>query len=179
MSQSKSVTHGDRGFWAYDIVLGVFLKYLIDVVEATGQAHTPFLAEAVSSWRLAPIYDFGVSLEASWTPLQRQNVITFAEEACARLATRESISTEEISSWTFTGHERVFHRGLKEVCTAPVIELGQAMIALLRHELPEPPKGEAWFFTHAGRSTIRMDPAWNGLWGSGATLGRKPLIKAD
>jgi hypothetical protein len=164
MSATKSVTYGHQGFWAYDIVLGVFLKYLIDVVEETGQAHTPFLAEAIASWRLAAIYDFGVGFEESWTPLQRQSIITFAEEACAKLASRESISTEEIAGWTFTGHERVFHRGLKEVCTAPVIELGRAMIALLRNELPEPPKGEAWFFTHTGRSTIPMNPAWNGLW---------------
>jgi hypothetical protein len=124
VSASKSVTYGHQGFWAYDIVLGVFLKYFIDVVEATGQAHTPFLAQAVASWRLAPIYDFGLSFEESWTPQQRENIIAFAEEACARIATRESISTEEIASWTFAGHERVFHRGLKEVGTAPVIELG-------------------------------------------------------
>jgi hypothetical protein len=154
VSKKKYVSYGDRGFWAYDIVLGVFLKYLIDVVEATGQAQTPFLADAVSSWRLAPIYDFGVSLEESWSPLQRQNIINFAEEACARLATRELISTEEIASWTFTGDERVFHRGLEEVRTAPVIERGQAIIALLRGELREPPRGEAWFFTHTLRSTI-------------------------
>lgn len=166
MSKTKSVTHGDNGFWAYDIVLGVFLKYLIDVVEETGQAHVPFLADAVSEWRLAPIYDFGVTLKESWTPLQRQNILTFAEEACTRLATRESIPTEEIAGWAFTGcNERVFHRGLKEVHTGPVIELGQGFIALLRDELPEPPKGEAWFFTDTGRSTIRMQPSWNGKWG--------------
>jgi hypothetical protein len=155
----------------------VFLKYLIDVVELTGQADTPFLAQAISSWRLAPIYDFGVSLEETWTPLQRQNVLDFLEKACARLATRESIPTEEIGSWAFTGGERVFHRGLKEVRTAPVIELGEAFIALLRHELPEPPPGEAWFFTHEGRSSIRMNPSWNGRWGIGAALDGKPLFK--
>ncbi len=41
------VNFGDRGFWAYDIVLGVFLKYLIDVAEAPGISHAPFLDEAL------------------------------------------------------------------------------------------------------------------------------------
>jgi len=48
------------------------------------------------------------------------------------------------------------------VDTAPVVELGRAMMALLSNELPEAPKGEAWLFgTPDGRSTIRMDTSWN------------------
>jgi hypothetical protein len=135
VSKSKVVLYGERGFWAYDIVLGVFVKYLIDVVEATRQAHTPFLAEAIPEWRLAVLYDFALTLKESWTPIQRQNVIDFAEQAGARLAMRASISTEEIVSWPFAGHEHIFHRGLKEVRTAPVIKLGRAFIALLRDEV--------------------------------------------
>lgn len=108
MSTSKVVVYRERGFWAYDIVLGVFVKYLIDEIEATGQAHTPFLAEAIPVWRLAVLYDSALTLKESWTPLQRQNVIEFAEQACARLATRESISTEEIVSWPFAGEEHIF-----------------------------------------------------------------------
>jgi hypothetical protein len=177
VSQTKPVTYRDCGLWAHYLVLGVFLKYLIDVVEATGQADTPFLAEAVSSWRIAPIYDFGIVFEESWTPLQRQNVTTFAEQACERLGTRESIPLEEVAGWPFSGYKPVFGHGLKEIRTAPAIELGRAIIALLRDELPEPPRGEAWFFTHEGRSTIRMDPSWNGRWGFSAALEGKPLFK--
>src|SRR6476646_12211309 len=36
VSTTKYVNYGGRGFWAYDIVLGVFVKYLIDAVEAPG-----------------------------------------------------------------------------------------------------------------------------------------------
>jgi hypothetical protein len=47
-----------------------------------------------------------------------------------------------------------------QVFTAPAIELGRAIIALLFGELPEAPKGEVWIFgTPMGRSTIRMDPS--------------------
>ena len=162
MSATVFVHFGDRGFWAYDIVLGVFLKHLIDAAEATGYSRAPFLNDAVRHWRLAPIANLGFHLEKSWTPLQRQNVIAFAQEACARLATRDSIPIEEIVSWPFADGERLFHRGLHEVHTQPVIELGGATIALLRDELPKAPMGEAWFFTYTGRTTIRMRPSWEG-----------------
>jgi len=162
VSATKYVNYGDRGFWAYDIVLGVFVKYLIDAIEATGCSRAPFLDKALGSWRLAPLMDIGFPLEKSWTPLQRQNVLNFVEEACAKLATRDSIPMEEIVNWPFPGGSCLFHRGLKEVRTTPVIELGRAIIALLRDELPKAPKGEAWFFTHEGRSTIRMQPSWDG-----------------
>jgi len=69
---------------------------------------------------------------------------------------------DEIVEWSFAGDSRLPHRGLKEVRTAAVIELGRAAIDLLRDELPKAPKGEAWFFTDTGRSTMRMDTSWNG-----------------
>ena len=44
-----------------------------------------------------------------------------------------------------------------EVLTAPIIELGRAIIALMSGNLPRPPKGETWFYgTPTGRSTIGM-----------------------
>lgn len=156
MSATVFVHFGDRGIWAYDIVLGVFLKHLIDVAETASYSRAPFLNEAIQHWRVVPIANFGMHLEESWTAGQRQDVINFVEEACARLATRKSIPMEEISTWPFSNGQRLFHRGLKEVRTAPVIDLGRAIIALLRDELPNAPKGEAWFFTETGRSTIRM-----------------------
>ena len=119
MSATQYVRYRDRGFWAYDIVLGVFLKYLIDVVEATRCSCASFLDEAIRHWRLAPIANFGLHLEKSWTAPQRQNVIDFAKEACARLATRDSIPMEEILGWPFADGRRLFHRGLKEVRTGP------------------------------------------------------------
>jgi len=66
---------------------------------------------------------------------------------------------------------RIHPRGASEVATGPVVELGRAIIALVRGDLPEAPKGEAWFFgvppgssTATGRPTIRMNPSWDGRW---------------
>jgi hypothetical protein len=162
MTLTKWIDPGDRGFWAYDVAAGVFLKYLIDAAEAKGQADTPFLAKALSQWRVqAVITECGFTLEESWTALQRQNFIAFAEEACARLASRESIPAEEIVSWQLKGDLRIFLPGAKEVNTAPVIELGRAIIALVSGGLLDAPRGEAWFHgTPTGRSTIKMSEEW-------------------
>lgn len=157
MSGTKWVGFGNRGFWVHRVGLGIFVKYLIDAMEASGQAHTPFLAEGIASWRIAPIYDSGFNLEESWTALQRQNFVGFAEQACARLATIESIPAEEIAGWPSFGEEHLFCGSAGgEVATAPAIELGCAIIALIRGELEDAPEGHWWFYgTPEGRSTIK------------------------
>jgi hypothetical protein len=166
MSQTISVRWADRGFWAYDVAVDVFLKYLIDAAQASGDANTPWLSEAVSSWRVwAVVPDFGVTLDGRWSAEHRKTFIALAEEVCTALAATDSIPAREIASWTFVDELRIHPRGAEEVLTAPVIELGRAIIALLCGELPEAPKGEAWFFgTPSGRSTIRMDTSWDGRW---------------
>jgi hypothetical protein len=94
-----------------------------------------------------------------------QTFIALVEQACAAVGARNSIPAEEVVRWTFVGDLRISPRGAKEVLTAPVVELGRAMIALLLGELPEAPKGEAWFYgTPDGRSTIRMNASWDGRW---------------
>lgn len=52
MSQTQSVTYKRRGFWAYDVAVGVFLKYLIDAAEARGEANASWLSETTSQWRV-------------------------------------------------------------------------------------------------------------------------------
>ena len=61
-----------------------------------------------------------------------------------------------------TDELRIFPRSATEVPTAPIVELGHAIIALVSGNLPRSPEGEAWFYgTPTGRSTIRMDPSWH------------------
>lgn len=166
MSKTQVVKYAGRGFWAYDVALSVFLKYLLDAAESSPEAHTPWLSEAKSNWRVwAVISDFGLTLDENWSADQRETFAALTEQACTALETRKSIPAEEIVSWPFVDDLRIFPRGATEVSTAPVVELGRAMIALLRNELPDPPKGQAWIFgTPDGRSTIRMDASWDGRW---------------
>jgi hypothetical protein len=159
VTKTQFVRYAGRGFWAYDVALGVLLKHLIDAAQASGEANTKWLSEAVSSWRvLAVISDYGFTFDEHWSAEQRESFIGFVEQACGALETRDSIPTEEIISWHFVDEMHIFPRGAKEVLTAPVIELGRAMVTLLLDELPEPPKGEVWLFgTPDGRSTLRME----------------------
>lgn len=166
MSATHIVKYADRGFWAYDVAVGVLLKYLLDAAQKSGEAHTPWLSEAMSDWRVWAVFsDYGFTLDERWSAEDRKTFIALAEQACAEIGARNSIPAEEVVSWPFVDDLRIFPRGAKEVFTAPVVELGRAMVALLLGELPEAPKGEAWFFgTPDGRSTIRMSPSWDGRW---------------
>ena len=163
MTATKGIKFEGRFFWAYDVAAGVFLKYLIDEAEASEQAGEQWLSDAVSHWRVqAAITECGLTLEEHWSSTQRQIFIKLAEEACKKLATRESIPAKEIASWPLTDELRIFPRSATEVLTAPIIELGHAIIVLVSGKLPRPSKGEAWFYgTPTGRSTIRMNGGEN------------------
>jgi hypothetical protein len=156
VSKTKFIRFGDQGFWVYDVAAGVFLKHLIDAAEASDQKHTAWLSECMKQWLLeACVQDYGLDLDTKWSAGQRQTYIALAEEACSRLATRESIPAEEIGNWDLGDNLHIFLRGATEVETAPVIELGRAIIALVSGQLPEPPEGKIWLYgTPAGRETI-------------------------
>src|SRR5215471_18610028 len=116
MSQTKYVDYIDRGFWAYDVALEVFLKHLIDAAEACDQAETPWLATAISKWRAAAsIPDIGLTLDEGWSPAQRLKFVSLADCACARIGERISIPAEEIVSWPLLDDLRIFPRGATEV----------------------------------------------------------------
>lgn len=154
MTRSQGIHFGERFIWAYDVAVGVFLKHLIDEAEVSERAEEPWLLEAVSHWRTqAAIAEFGVTLNEDWTTLQRQVFVELAEKACAKLATRNSIPSTEIITWTLKGDLRISPRGVKEVLTAPVIELGGAIIALVSgQQLPPSRDGEAWWLPSVPQS---------------------------
>jgi hypothetical protein len=149
MSATQYVKYADRGFWAYDVALGVFLKHLIDAAEKSDRATTAWLSHAISSWRVvACIGDYGLTLDADWSASQRRDFIALAEEASARLAKRASIPAEEIVRWQVLDDLSIFPRGATEVLTAPIVELGRAIIELVSGELPEAPRWQDMVLWH-------------------------------
>jgi hypothetical protein len=155
MTKTKYIEFGNRGFWAYDVALGVFLKHLIDAAEKSGQAKRAWLSTAISSWReVACISDYGLKLESGWSAAKRQAFIALAEVACARLAERASIPAGEVG-WPILNDLSIHTRGAVEMHTAPVVELGRAIIELVSGELPKAHDGEFWFYgTPTGRKTL-------------------------
>lgn len=156
MTRTQFVESAGNGFWAYDVGLGVFLKHLIDAAEARGHADAPWLSQAVSWWRVvACISDYGLRIGDAWSPDERDAFVALADEACRNLATREAISAEEIVGWRLLADQRMSPRGASEVQTLHVIELGRAIIDLVRGRVPEPPQGKMWIYgTPSGRGTL-------------------------
>ena len=156
LSQRQYVEHGARGFWAYDVALGVFLKYLVDAAQASNQADAAWLSTSIAWWRVvACISDYGLTLDVDWSDAQRQTFIALAEHACSSLAKRAAIPAEEISGWPLLDDVENFTRGETAVSTAPIVELGRAIIALVSGNLPDAPEGTAWFYgTPTGRRTL-------------------------
>lgn len=156
VSKTQFVSHKGQGFWAYDVALGVLLKHLVDVAEPlVGAPDTAWLKEAVYSWRLAAVLH-GLQIEDAWSAEQKAIVIELVGQACDVLQQREKIPADEITAWPIIDDLRIFPRGAKEVYTAPVVELGRAIVDLIHGTLPEAPVGTWWCFgTPAGRTTIK------------------------
>lgn len=159
MSQTIYVEYRENGFWAFDVVLGVFLKHLIDAATRhLGGPEDEWLSGEIPNWRInAVISDFALILDANWSEHQIRTFNEIAAEACRELQRRETISAEEIASWPMVDDLRIFPRGLPLVTTASVVRLGKAMIELVNGSLSEPPPGTRWLFSYKDDpSTIRM-----------------------
>jgi hypothetical protein len=158
MTKTRGIEFQGRFFWAYDVVSGVFLKYLIDEAESSEHANEPWLLKAVTHWRVqAALAECGLTLEEEWSSEQRQVFIKLAEAACEKIGTRDSIPAGEVESWPLKDDLRICSRGEYEISTAPVIEFGYALVALVSGKLERAPNGKAWFYGKPeGRSTIDM-----------------------
>jgi hypothetical protein len=159
MSQTQFVEYRQSGFWAYDVALGVFLKHLIDVAEELRLEHERrWLTETVQSWRVvACVNDYGLAIGEEWSAAQIATFLELAREACVRIGRRESFAATEMEAWSVLEGRGVFARGASEVASGPIVELGEAIVALLEGELPSAPPGAAWLYgTPSGRRTIAM-----------------------
>jgi hypothetical protein len=148
MSKTLFVEFRGQGFWALDVVSGIFLKHLIDAAEPrTVDGRDAWLTEACGHWRVNTICsDYGLFLDKNWSDQQVHFVKELATTACEVLSQRQSISAKEMCSWSQLDGKGVFPRGYPSVTTESAIRLGRALIQLLDRSLPEAPRGTWWFF---------------------------------
>jgi hypothetical protein len=159
LSQTQFVRYRQSGFWAYDVALGVFLKHLIDVAEEHRLEHEErWLVETVQWWRVvACVNSYGLALGEEWSAPQIATFLGLAREASVRIGRRESFAAAEMEAWSILDGGGVFARGASEVASGPIVELGEAIVALLEGELPSAPPGTTWFYgTPSGRRTLAM-----------------------
>ena len=148
MSKTLYVEFRGQGFWAFDVVSGIFPKHLVDIAEPRiATQDEPWLTEAVGHWRFnAVVSDCGLFLDDNWSADQVLSVKELATAACEALSRQREISAQEMSSWPLLDGEGVFPRGLASVTTESAVRLGRAIIQLVDGSLPEPPRGTWWFF---------------------------------
>jgi hypothetical protein len=160
MSRTQSVSYAGRSFWAYDVALGVLLKHMID---AANQSDVPksstWLSEQVAWWRQVAAIGAtcGMDIKEQWSSDQVSCFASVVLSACRMLSERQSIPDAEIVAWPIWKDCHLHTRGAKEVSTAPVVELGEAIVALVNDILPPAPNGTWWYFgLPSGRDTIEM-----------------------
>jgi hypothetical protein len=149
-----------KGFWAYDVVAAVLLKYTIDAAnQARSRPDAEWLAGVIEQWQVnAVISDFGLYLDDDWSDVQTLLIQDIIAQACTRLSEREYISADEIQSWKLLDDERICTRGHDPIPTAAVIRLGNTIISLIQNRLKDAPVG-TWWFLGLGETeeTIKMD----------------------
>jgi hypothetical protein len=153
MSRSKPVGFGAGAeLWAYDASLAVLLAQVIDNVAALPMALRP---------RWWSQYEEELRIQATVSDLyfdlaecpDREEFALLLAQASGQLLDRGAVTGEEAAAWKVLDDSPVIFRGPLE--TAPVAELGRALVALLRGALADAPPGTWWYYgAPGGRSTI-------------------------
>ncbi|MBX7184393.1 MAG: hypothetical protein K1Y01_04530 [Vicinamibacteria bacterium] len=158
MSKTQFVEFSNRGFWAYDVALGIFLKHLVDAGENPEHAAIQWVQDALPKWRAviaAAGSGLGWRIDEGWLGSESGLFLQLAQEATRQLASRASIPVAEMEEWAaFDGLENV-SRGVPVVLTAPIVELGEAIHRLLQGPSVDPPHGKYWLYgTPTGRMIV-------------------------
>jgi hypothetical protein len=148
VSQTKYIEYQGRGFWAYDVSLAIFVKHLIEVAgRRTAVPGNEWLKKAISSWRIAAaVPDYGLEIDAEWSDEEISIFTELGEQTCKALTDRKRIAAGEIKAWKILEDVRIDTRGAAYVDTAPVVELGRAIVALVNGSLPSAPDGRTWIY---------------------------------
>jgi hypothetical protein len=72
---------------------------------------------------------------------QKDAFVGMLETACRQIEERSSFSAAEIESWLILDDLRISPRGSLKVSAGPVVEVGQAIGALMIGHVLEPPSG--------------------------------------
>ncbi|MEV4624856.1 hypothetical protein AB0J90_01005 [Micromonospora sp. NPDC049523] len=148
MSRTATVSFGDRYFWTYDVSLSILVAETVAVAEELPSGHRPpWLAEMLTDLRVtAVVTDSGLSIGDGWPAEQVERFVGWVAEAGRRLAVRGTITEAEAYAWKVLDDHTVAWRGEATVDTGPVVQLAEAVIALVNGTLPPPPDGHSWFY---------------------------------
>ncbi|GIH16680.1 hypothetical protein [Rugosimonospora africana] len=149
MSKTVAVVlDDDHWFWAYDVSLAILAVEVIQLVEAAG-LNESWVDDLLDGLRRAVIVQgtYGLHVPADMTEAQRERLQALFIEAAQRLRARGSMTPEQVArGYEVDGH-RVFLRGASTIDTSQVAEVADAIVDLVRGQLPPSPPGtHAWFY---------------------------------
>jgi hypothetical protein len=156
MSKTVPVSFRGRNLWAFDVSLSVLLAELIGVMEGLPPAET-------AGWPKNLLHDLRVhaicgadlhfDLDLGLTDGQRHRLLELIAEANRRVRHRGTITAAEAAAWEVLDGHSVIWRSALVMDTAPIVELGEALTALVQGSLAYPPAGSRWFFGASGGAT--------------------------
>jgi hypothetical protein len=149
MSQTTYINFRGNGFWAYDVVSSVFLRFMINAaIERTAANTDEWLNDTLENWRVNAVTpDLGFYLDDDWPHTKIATVVELCQRAAETIRIGGDISASDVESWPILDELRIFPRGYDPVPAEPVARFGDAVVALLENTLPKPPGRHAWFFT--------------------------------
>lgn len=159
MSSTATVEFGGRGLWAYAGSLAILLATVIKLAEdLPSDRRSSWLPDMLDTMKAsAVVTDFGLVIDESWHGERVDLLATLVAKANQQLRDQATISEAEVAHWNVLDGDTVTWRGSPIVDTAPVVDLGMAIIQLIDGTLPYPPPGTWWYYgVDGGPSTIVM-----------------------
>ena len=144
------ISFREDSFLAFDVPKNIFLKHLLgSAYQYLEQNDADWIKPAIEHWNVNIIVnEYGFHLNEQWSQNQIDVVSYLIDQVCEKLSERTVIYASEMKLWG------IDNRGIDQVRTEPVIELGRAIQALLREKLPAAPDEMMWFYGTTGRSII-------------------------
>lgn len=148
MSCTQYIEFRGAGFWVFDVVSSVFLKFLMNAAEEQITANPEdWLRESISHWRInATTTDFGFYLNDDWTEAETAVVIAMCRAAIEAIRVRGNISAVDLQSQPILDDLFIDTRGIDLIPSQPIIKFGEAVTALLENKLSKPPLHHSWIF---------------------------------
>jgi hypothetical protein len=141
----------DNWFWAYDVSLAVVAVEVLRLVDAGASTREPGLEDLVDRLKAPVLVSGTLGLHlVDLTDAQREQLLALLTEASRRLRARPSVPAAEVMEQAeryVAGVEPYLLRGASFIDTYPVADLADAVIGLIRGELPPPPpRTTAWLY---------------------------------
>ncbi|MEV4702746.1 hypothetical protein [Actinoplanes sp. NPDC049316] len=164
MSKTAAVSAYGRNFWAYDVSISFLAHEMLAV--GRERAPGPWFDQLAGSLTGVAIVagTVGLDLEPVVKADAVESFAAIAYEAGARLRALGSVTQADAEARRTEGHPVIWRiDDDPAMSTIPMADLAQAMVDLLRGQLPKPPPGTWWFLgLPTGPRTMKVNGSYDG-----------------